>query len=225
MTKQSIAWGAALGCGVLASTVVLFCPASQAQNPPLSHPESQALSLEGPAIHQLITLPLPGREIRNLVTDAQTARKHPDLAAYYRSEAHRQQIESEKYERFARAAGDPAPLDAPNHFGISRTARFDYLAAKSSLRQSRNANMLAALHQQAAQKQGCFMCHSLNGQGSNIAPDLALEGSRGRTDAWLVSHFKDPQSRSAGSVMPAFRNIPDRQLYVLATYLQNQKPR
>jgi len=223
MKKQWIERAAILGCGLLALSVAPGKATSQAHEVQFSHQQAQTLTLEGPAIHMLVTLQLRSREIRKLVTNTRTAREHPDLAEYYRGEAHRLQIESERYERFARAAGDTTPLDAPNHFNIGRTARFDYIIAKDSLRQAQDDNVLAALHEQAAQKEGCFMCHSLNGRGGKVAPDLALEGTRGRSNAWLISHFKNPQTRTAGSVMPAFSSLPDRQLQVLAAFLQNQK--
>jgi len=39
----------------------------------------------------------------------------------------------------------------------------------------------------------------------------------------LIGHFKDPQTRSPRSVMPAFSSLTDRQLEVLTTFLQGQK--
>jgi mono/diheme cytochrome c family protein len=223
MKIPSGVWGAVLGCSLLVLFGVPVSAESQAQKVSLSQQQPQTLTLEGPAIHMLVTLPLRDREIRKLVTDARTAREHPDLAAYYRSESQRLQAESDKYERFARAAGDTTPLEAPNHYNIGRSARFDYLAAKDSLRRAQEYKLQAALYHQAAQRQGCFMCHSLNGQGGTVAPDLAKEGARGRSSAWLIGHFKDPQAHTAGSVMPAFGSLSDHQLRVLTTYLQNQK--
>ena len=72
-------------------------------------------------------------------------------------------------------------------------------------------------------QEGCFMCHQLNGEGGAVGPDLTLEGTRGRTDEWLIGHFKDPSAYVHGSIMPAFSNLTDEQFQALTAFLQNQK--
>ena len=74
-------------------------------------------------------------------------------------------------------------------------------------------------------QEGCFMCHLLNGEGGRVGPDLTTEGDRGRTQEWLVGHFKDPSAYVPGSVMPPFKNLTDEQLKALTEFLQNQKAR
>ena len=74
-------------------------------------------------------------------------------------------------------------------------------------------------------QEGCFTCHSLNGEGGSVGPDLTTEGSRSRTTEWLVGHFKDPPAYVHGSVMPPFKNLTDEQLRALTGFLQNQKSR
>jgi mono/diheme cytochrome c family protein len=180
-------------------------------------------NLEGPAIQMLIRDQQPQQDLRKLVTSSRTAGEHPNLAEYYQSEAQRLSAESKRYERFARAAGDTKPLSDPNHYGVSRSARFDYLAAKGTLRRAQDDNLLAALNEQARQKEGCFACHSFHGRGGTIAPDLALEGTRGRTNTWLMAHFKDPQAAAPNSVMPNFDRLTARQLGTLSAFLQYQK--
>ena len=72
-------------------------------------------------------------------------------------------------------------------------------------------------------QEGCFMCHQLDGQGGKVGPDLSYEGTRGRTDAWLIGHFKDPSAYTRGSIMPSFKNLTQAQLQALTVFLQNQK--
>jgi|SRR5579875_926650 len=72
-------------------------------------------------------------------------------------------------------------------------------------------------------QEGCFMCHQLDGQGGKVGPDLTYEGTRGRSDAWLIGHFKAPSKYSSGSIMPAFTNLTDKQLQALTAFLQSQK--
>jgi len=74
-------------------------------------------------------------------------------------------------------------------------------------------------------QEGCFMCHRLNGEGGRVGPDLTTEGDRGRTQEWLVGHFKDPRAYVPGSLMPPFKNLTDEQLKALTAFLQNQKSR
>jgi mono/diheme cytochrome c family protein len=72
-------------------------------------------------------------------------------------------------------------------------------------------------------QEGCFMCHRLNGEGGRVGPDLSTEGTRGRTQEWLIGHFKDPPAYVPGSIMPPFKNLTDEQLKALTMFLENQK--
>lgn len=72
-------------------------------------------------------------------------------------------------------------------------------------------------------QEGCFSCHQLNGQGGKVGPDLTKEGTRGRSNAWLIGHFEDPAAYTPGSVMPSFKNLTNRQLQALTAFLQSEK--
>jgi mono/diheme cytochrome c family protein len=72
-------------------------------------------------------------------------------------------------------------------------------------------------------QEGCFMCHQLNGEGGAVGPDLTVEGTRDRTNEWLIGHLKDPSAYVPGSVMPAFKNLTAEQLQALTAFLQNQQ--
>jgi mono/diheme cytochrome c family protein len=72
-------------------------------------------------------------------------------------------------------------------------------------------------------QEGCFTCHRLNGEGGQVGPDLTPEGTRGRTEEWLIGHFKNPPAYTPGSIMPPFKNLTDEQLKALTAFLQNQK--
>jgi len=74
-------------------------------------------------------------------------------------------------------------------------------------------------------QEGCFMCHQLAGEGGKVGPDLTVEGTRGRTNEWLIGHFKDPPKYVSGSIMPPFKNLTDAQFQALTAFLQNQKGR
>ncbi len=212
-----------LACVALVLALAAGKAGAQVHLHPSGHQQIENAALEGPAIQMLLSEQVARRDLRKLVTSSRTARDNPDLAGYYQREARRLLAESKKYERFARIAGDTTPLSEPNHYGVSRTARFNYIVAKDQRRKAQDAKLLAALNAQAQENEGCFSCHSFHGRGGRIGPDLAMEGTRKRSETWLIGHFKDPQAHSPNSVMPDFGGLADHQLEMLSAFLQCQK--
>jgi mono/diheme cytochrome c family protein len=72
-------------------------------------------------------------------------------------------------------------------------------------------------------QEGCMGCHQLDGAGGKVGPGLTMEGKRGRSDEWLIGHFKDPSAYTPGSAMPSFNQLTDDQLHALTVFLQNEK--
>ena len=72
-------------------------------------------------------------------------------------------------------------------------------------------------------QEGCMGCHQLDGEGGKVGPELTIEGTRGRSDEWLVGHFKDPSAYTPDSVMPAFNQLTEDQLHALTVFLQSEK--
>jgi ubiquinol-cytochrome c reductase cytochrome b subunit len=70
-------------------------------------------------------------------------------------------------------------------------------------------------------KMACTGCHRIHGTGAQVGPDLSFEGDK-RDKEWLIAHFKDPQSRSPGSFMPAVR-LGDAELGDLTVYMLSLK--
>ncbi len=66
---------------------------------------------------------------------------------------------------------------------------------------------------------GCVGCHSVNGTGGTIAPDLSNEGRRGRTRDWLTNQITNPKSHNPNTGMPAFSTLSDQQLNQLVDYM------
>ena len=100
-------------------------------------------------------------------------------------------------------------LDAVTPAGMSAT--------RASIGQDR-----VAYGRRLYRQEGCFECHRLNGEGGTVGPDLTMEGKRGRTDDWLMGHFKNPGAYTKGSVLPAFDNATGEQLEALTAFLQAQ---
>lgn len=72
-------------------------------------------------------------------------------------------------------------------------------------------------------QEGCMGCHQLDGEGGKVGPVLTIEGTRGRSDEWIVGHFKDPSVYTPGSIMPSFDQLTDDQLHALTVFLQSEK--
>jgi len=66
----------------------------------------------------------------------------------------------------------------------------------------------------------CYVCHSFNGFGGTLAPDLSFEGSRARR-SWLISFMKNPQTLRPTLTMrmPQF-NVTDQDAAVIADYFE-----
>jgi mono/diheme cytochrome c family protein len=72
-------------------------------------------------------------------------------------------------------------------------------------------------------QEGCFMCHQLDGSGGKLGPDLSVEATRNRSDAWLMGHFREPATYTKGSIMPSFKNLTEDQLQALVVFLQSRR--
>ena len=72
---------------------------------------------------------------------------------------------------------------------------------------------------QLYQRFKCYECHSFNGYGGTLAPDLSYEGSRSQRE-WLIQFLKSPQTlRPTLTVrMPDF-NLSDQDATTIANYL------
>lgn len=65
----------------------------------------------------------------------------------------------------------------------------------------------------------CFSCHSINGHGGDMAPDLSWEGSAVQRD-WLFNFFKNPNTLRPALIrrMPKF-NLTDQEANALTDYI------
>ncbi len=71
------------------------------------------------------------------------------------------------------------------------------------------------------EQKACVACHTINGVGGKIGPDLSVYGLQ-RTKEWMVQHHVNPRSLVAGSIMPDFK-FSRSELEALALYLSAQK--
>ncbi|MBI4368809.1 MAG: c-type cytochrome [Elusimicrobia bacterium] len=65
----------------------------------------------------------------------------------------------------------------------------------------------------------CSYCHKVSGKGGTAGPELDKVAGE-ETEAWLISHFKNPQQMSPGSTMPVL-NLLDDEITSLVAYMKS----
>lgn len=63
----------------------------------------------------------------------------------------------------------------------------------------------------------CYYCHSVNGRGGHLGPDLSRVGIE-RSREWLTAHFRDPRAISPHSLMPNYP-LSDADIGALVDYM------
>jgi nitric oxide reductase subunit C len=69
---------------------------------------------------------------------------------------------------------------------------------------------------------GCSACHTINGIGGQVGPDLTHVGSR-RTMEWIEKQIENPKAHNPDSIMPSFKDLSDNDRDDLADYLYGLK--
>jgi len=105
------------------------------------------------------------------------------------------------------AFGSPIPIGISSHAaqesGVSRAA--------------------AKRGQQLFQSSGCIGCHTVNGQGGKVGPDLSDEGNAGHSAQWLKTQIRNPKAHDPQTTMPAFDKLTGQQVNDLVDYLESLK--
>lgn len=65
----------------------------------------------------------------------------------------------------------------------------------------------------------CAACHTLQGTGGKVGPDLSTVGAT-RDEAWLKAFLSNPKSVYPNTIMPPFRGT-DEERDALAAYLRS----
>ena len=106
---------------------------------------------------------------------------------------------------------------------LPKLAPIQVAAQQKEIEAAKSQAELIVYGRKLYRQEGCVGCHQLDGEGGKVGPDLTVEGTRGRSDEWLVGHFKDPSAYTPGSVMLSFKQLTDEQLRALTVFLQNEK--
>lgn len=67
------------------------------------------------------------------------------------------------------------------------------------------------------EEKGCLLCHSFQGEGKGLGPDLA-QGSGGRNADWLFFHFKNPRRATPGTAVKTLE-LTDQEANVVTRYV------
>jgi mono/diheme cytochrome c family protein len=72
---------------------------------------------------------------------------------------------------------------------------------------------------------GCAACHTIEGKGGKVGPDLSHEAKLGRSSQWLIKQITDPTKHDPSTIMPAHKNLTQPQLKSMADFILNPSSR
>lgn len=75
---------------------------------------------------------------------------------------------------------------------------------------------------QIFEREKCSYCHTINGKGGSVGPNLTFVGSK-RSRDYIMEQIKNPKSHNPNTAMPSFSNLPEQDIRAIADYLSNLK--
>ena len=75
---------------------------------------------------------------------------------------------------------------------------------------------------QIVQREKCVDCHTINGKGGAVGPNLTYVGNK-RSREYIIEQLKDPKSHNINTQMPSFKDLPEQDLKDLVDYLSSLK--
>ena len=108
--------------------------------------------------------------------------------------------------------------DIPGDSGMTQSTGLDAVAGDPG-----SLSVSARRGEQLFTSGGCMGCHTVNGRGGNVGPNLSNEGNSGHSRQWLATQIRDPKSHDPQTLMPAFNNLSDQQVNDLVAYLESLK--
>jgi cytochrome c2 len=69
-------------------------------------------------------------------------------------------------------------------------------------------------------KRTCAFCHTINGKGGSLGPDLTNVKER-RSEEWLFKWLKNPPAIKSDTIMPRVPWTSDREIHDVISYLKS----
>jgi ubiquinol-cytochrome c reductase cytochrome b subunit len=88
--------------------------------------------------------------------------------------------------------------------------------------ESQNASLISQ-GKSLFRSKGCLGCHTTDGEGGSVGPNLSKVGSKGLSKEWLTVQIKDPRKHDPSTIMPSFSSMSDRDVNALTIYLESLK--
>ena len=66
---------------------------------------------------------------------------------------------------------------------------------------------------------GCMGCHTVNGKGGTVGPNLSDEADKGKSRQWLATQIRDPKSHDPETIMPSYSYLSNEKVNDLVDYL------
>ncbi len=71
--------------------------------------------------------------------------------------------------------------------------------------------------------EGCIACHTINGKGGKVGPNLSHIGANNLSYRWMKKQLTDPAAHFRNNIMPPFKSMPPAQINMLVNYLESLK--
>jgi mono/diheme cytochrome c family protein len=100
---------------------------------------------------------------------------------------------------------------------IARTALFITVMLLASCAQAQDGRALVGQGRMVFRDQGCYGCHTAEGMGTPIGPDLSRIGAK-HNETYLTRWLRDPSMQRPSAHMPKLQ-LTETEVQALAAYL------
>jgi mono/diheme cytochrome c family protein len=100
---------------------------------------------------------------------------------------------------------------------IARTALFITVMLLASCAQAQDGRALVGQGRMVFRDQGCYGCHTAEGMGTPIGPDLSRIGAK-HNETYLTRWLRDPSVQRPTAHMPKLQ-LTETEVQALAAYL------
>jgi mono/diheme cytochrome c family protein len=119
------------------------------------------------------------------------------------------------------AAGPAVPVESAMPRGIARAVLLVSVVLLAACAQAQDRGVLVGEGRMVFRDQGCYGCHTAEGMGTAIGPDLSRIGAK-RSETSLTRWLRDPSAQRPTAHMPKLQ-LTEVEVRALAAYLGSLK--